>query len=70
MLMAALMGLATPSFAFEGTWQGRYLCRQGITGVTLKIASEPAGAGWSARFCFCAKNEPATAGVRCARAVP
>jgi hypothetical protein len=57
MLVAALMGGATPSMAVEGLWQGRYICRQGMTGVTLKIVSEPGGTGWSARFCFCAIAE-------------
>lgn len=54
LLVAVLAAVATPSVAVEGTWQGRYFCRQGVTGVRLTIVK---GTDWSANFCFCAVPE-------------
>ena len=53
--VAFLIVVATPALAVEGTWHGRYICRQGITGVTLVIARR--SNRLHGRFCFCAVPE-------------
>src|SRR5262245_13868655 len=49
------LSLPPPALAVEGTWYGRYICRQGITGVTLVIARR--SNRLHGRFCFCAVPE-------------
>ena len=48
---AFLLVVATPALAVEGTWHGKYICRQGITGVTLVIQRR--SNRLHGRFCFC-----------------
>jgi hypothetical protein len=53
--VAFLLVFATPALAVEGTWHGKYMCTQGITGVTLMI--ERRSNRLHGRFCFCAVPE-------------